>query len=110
MLQPLLIAMLSNALHQKPATQCRSYARGVHAGQLVVYRSRLASVSVSAVVQQQQTKGGTAASVMSSSVVVFTTPGCPYCKRAKQALSEQKVPYQVRSVQSNVRRLVYKRY
>jgi glutaredoxin len=32
---------------------------------------------------------------MTSSVVVFTTPGCPYCKRAKQALSEQKVPYKV---------------
>ncbi|WIA08629.1 hypothetical protein OEZ85_008058 [Tetradesmus obliquus] len=38
---------------------------------------------------------------MSSSVVVFTTPGCPYCKRAKQALSEQKVPYQEVDVSVN---------
>jgi glutaredoxin len=26
-------------------------------------------------------------------VVIFTTPGCPYCRRAKQALQEQKSTY-----------------
>ncbi|KAF6263701.1 hypothetical protein COO60DRAFT_1635064 [Scenedesmus sp. NREL 46B-D3] len=38
---------------------------------------------------------------MASSVVVFTTPGCPYCKRAKQALSEQKVSYKEVDVSVN---------
>lgn len=31
---------------------------------------------------------------MSERVVVFTTVGCPYCKRAKQALRELEVPFQ----------------
>lgn len=30
-----------------------------------------------------------------ASVVVFTTPGCPYCKKAKQTLHEQQLGYQV---------------
>jgi hypothetical protein len=89
--------MLSNTLNQKSATQCRSYSKSLHAGQLINCRSRLVSVHVSAVAQQQAA-GSTAASVMTSSVVVFTTPGCPYCKRAKQALSEQNVSYKVGDV------------
>jgi hypothetical protein len=39
---------------------------------------------------------------MTSAVVVFTTPGCPYCKRAKQALKEQKVSYKVTCVRPGV--------
>jgi hypothetical protein len=29
-------------------------------------------------------------------VVVFTTPGCKYCRQAKQALQQLQVPFQVR--------------
>lgn len=28
-----------------------------------------------------------------AAVVVFSTPGCPYCRKAKQTLAEQHVPY-----------------
>jgi len=31
----------------------------------------------------------------SSSVIIFTTKGCPYCKKAKEALTEQRILYQV---------------
>jgi hypothetical protein len=31
----------------------------------------------------------------SSSVIIFTTTGCPYCKKAKEALTEQHILYQV---------------
>jgi glutaredoxin 3 len=29
-----------------------------------------------------------------TSCAVFTTPGCPYCKRAKALLTQQQLPYQ----------------
>lgn len=31
-------------------------------------------------------------------VVVFTTPGCQYCRKAKQTLTDLQVPYKVRWV------------
>jgi glutaredoxin len=33
-----------------------------------------------------------------ASVVVFTTPGCPYCKKAKQTLKEQQLAFQVGTI------------
>eukprot|EP00775_Hariotina_reticulata_P010520 gene10520-10680_t len=38
---------------------------------------------------------------ISSSVIVFTTTGCPYCKKAKEALKEQRIPYQDVDVSGN---------
>jgi len=43
--------------------------------------------------------GGEAAASQLPRVAVFTTTGCPYCKRAKQALSDQGLPYQEISVE-----------
>jgi thioredoxin-related protein len=31
-------------------------------------------------------------------VIVFTTPGCQYCRKAKQTLTDLQVPYKVRGV------------
>jgi hypothetical protein len=57
-------------------------------------RSRMHAVPAS--------KAPTAPLSDTSSVVVFTTPGCQFCRKAKQTLQGLDVPYKVSNLALNV--------
>jgi thiol-disulfide isomerase/thioredoxin len=57
-------------------------------------RSRMHAVPAS--------KAPTAPLSDTSSVVVFTTPGCPFCRKAKQTLQGLEVAYKVSNLALNV--------